>query len=230
MAPWLWPCQTAGLELLKHVLAHTTDMGGLLDGNTPVSLGVQKRLFIFPVPCSELSIEDDIEFLIEIVTPEACAVIGGLEIDIPALDALVVVPKQAHDHLPLPWRCEIQRTAAKPLRVHQYPLLWQQVGHGTAVHGPRMLIDGARHHVQRDDIGRIGDDGHRPHRPDLVVPVLTKSNLCSSVPVHHVPRFVWLNLPKFQGSVHTPNAGCQAQPMAGARHERRLLAAPAHRS
>ena len=140
MAPWLWQCQTAGLELLKNVLAHTTDMGGLLDGNAPASLGVQKLLFIFPVPCSELSIDDNIESLIEIVKPEECAVIEGLEIDIPALDALVVVPKQARDHIPLPWRCEIQRTAAKPLRVKQYPLVWQKVGHGTAVNGPRMLI------------------------------------------------------------------------------------------
>ena len=93
LAPWLWQRQTAGLELLKHVLAHTTDMGGLLDGNAPASLGVQKLLFIFPVPRSELSIDDDIEFLIEIVKPEACALVGGLKIDIPALDALVVVPQ-----------------------------------------------------------------------------------------------------------------------------------------
>jgi hypothetical protein len=55
--------------LLKNVLAHTTDMGGLLDGNAPTSLCVQKLLFIFPAPCGEISIDDDIEFLIEIVKP-----------------------------------------------------------------------------------------------------------------------------------------------------------------
>ena len=131
MAPWRWKRQTAGLELLKYILAHTTDMGGLLDGNAPASLGIQKLLFIFPAPFGELAIDDDIEFLIEIVKPQACAVIGGLEIDIPTLDALVVVPKQAQDHIPLPWRCEIQSTTAPPLLVDQYPLVWQKVGHWT---------------------------------------------------------------------------------------------------
>ena len=103
MAPWPWQCQTAGLELRNNVLTYATDMGGLLDGNAPASLGIYELLFIFPAPFAELAIDDDIEFLIEIVKPEACAVIGGLEIDIPALDTLVVVSKQAHQHIPLSW-------------------------------------------------------------------------------------------------------------------------------
>src|SRR5919198_869311 len=82
MAPWLWQRQTAGLELLHNVLAHTTHMGGLLDGNAPTSLGVSELICIFPAPCRERAIDDDIEFLIEIVKPQAGALIGGLEIDI----------------------------------------------------------------------------------------------------------------------------------------------------
>src|SRR6266508_4280402 len=42
-----------------------------------------------------------------------------------------------------------------------------------------MLIGGARHHVQRDHIRSIGDDGHGPHGPDFPVPVLANSNLGS---------------------------------------------------
>jgi hypothetical protein len=101
MAPWLWQHQTAGLELLKNVLPHTTDIGGLLDGNAPASLGVQELRFIFPAPVAELAIDDNIEFLIEIVKPYACALIGSLEIDLPTLDTLVVVSKQAQEHIPM---------------------------------------------------------------------------------------------------------------------------------
>jgi len=45
-APWLWQLETAGLELLKYVLAHTTDMGSLLDRNAPKEGGLRWNLIV----------------------------------------------------------------------------------------------------------------------------------------------------------------------------------------
>jgi hypothetical protein len=106
-APWLWQLHTAGLELLHKALAHTPHVCSLLDWNAPAPLCVYELLFIFPAPDGELAIDDEIKFLIEIVKPQACALIRCLEIDIPTLDALVIAPKQAQDHIPLSWLCEI---------------------------------------------------------------------------------------------------------------------------
>jgi hypothetical protein len=61
MQPLLWQLQTAVLELLRYVLAHAAHMRSLLDWNAPASLCVQELRFVFPAPCGELAIEDDIE-------------------------------------------------------------------------------------------------------------------------------------------------------------------------
>jgi hypothetical protein len=75
-------------------------------GDLPAVSGpqVEAEAIRFPAPCAELALDDNIEFLIELVTPYACAFIGCLEIDIPPLNALIVVSKQAHEHIPLSWQ------------------------------------------------------------------------------------------------------------------------------